>query len=372
MHASAPIPVTLLTGFLGSGKTTLLNRLVQQPAMRGALVIINEFGAVGLDHLLVAHTAETIVEMSSGCLCCTIRGDLSRTLREALWRFARGGRRQFDRVVIETTGLADPAPILQTLMADDTLLRHFRLDGVVTTVDLVNGADTFDRQPEAVRQAAVADTLLLTKSDLATPVQVQTMRSRLHALNPAADQRIVRNGEIDAGALLDLGLLRDGGTRIDVRSWLHTDAYEHARPDTGDLAPQVSNPGQAHGHAHEHAHDHDPAHAHDHHQTHDPNRHDDRIRAFCFTHDEPIAPARFEEWLQLLMAARGPDLLRVKGIVSLTGSAGPHVLHAVQHVIHPLVALPNWPDADRRTRIVFITRDLDPVEVARLFDATAW
>jgi len=357
VSTAAPIPVTLLTGFLGSGKTTLLNRLVCQPAMRGALVIINEFGSIGLDHLLVAHTAETIVEMNSGCLCCTIRGDLARTLREALWRFSRAGRRQFDRVVIETTGLADPAPILHTLMADAVLLRHYRLDGVVTTVDLVNGADTLDRQPESVRQAAVADVLLLTKGDLAPPESVAALQARLHALNPAARQRTVRDGGIDAADLLDLGLLRDGGARMDVRAWLRAEAYDDHR----------------HHHDHDHAHgaEHDHAHDQGHDAPLDPNRHDARIRAFCFTRDTPIEPARFDAWLQLLMATRGPDLLRVKGIVALAGSTGPHVLHAVQHLIHPLVALPAWPDADRRTRIVFITRDFTPVDAARLFDATA-
>jgi len=359
VSTDAPIPVTLLTGFLGSGKTTLLNRLVRQPAMRGALVIINEFGSIGLDHLLVAHTAETIVEMNSGCLCCTIRGDLARTLREALWRFSRSGRRQFDRVVIETTGLADPAPILHTLMADAVLLRHYRLDGVVTTVDLVNGADTLDRQPESVRQAAVADVLLLTKGDLAPPESVAALQARLHALNPAARQRIVRDGGIDAADLLDLGLLRDGGARMDVRAWLRAEAYDDHH--------------HHHHHDHDHAHgaEHDHAHAQGHGAPLDPNRHDARIRAFCFTRDTPIEPARFDAWLQLLMATRGPDLLRVKGIVALAGSTGPHVLHAVQHLIHPLVALPAWPDADRRSRIVFITRDFTPVDAARLFDATA-
>jgi len=371
VSTAAPIPVTLLTGFLGSGKTTLLNRLVRQPAMRGALVIINEFGSIGLDHLLVAHTAETIVEMNSGCLCCTIRGDLARTLREALWRFSRAGRRQFDRVVIETTGLADPAPILHTLMADAVLLRHYRLDGVVTTVDLVNGADTLDRQPESVRQAAVADVLLLTKGDLAPPESVAALQARLHALNPAARQRIVRDGGIDAADLLDLGLLRDGGARMDVRAWLRAEAYDdhrHRHHHAHTLGPDHDH-DHAHAHALAHAPEGDRRHRHD--APLDPNRHDARIRAFCFTRDTPIEPARFDAWLQLLMATRGPDLLRVKGIVALAGSTGPHVLHAVQHLIHPLVALPAWPDADRRSRIVFITRDFTPVDAARFFDATA-
>ncbi len=164
------IPVTLLTGFLGSGKTTVLNHLVHQPELKDALVIINEFGEMALDHLLVAHSIENLaLEMSSGCLCCTIRSDLAKTLRDITWRFARNGQRQFRRVLIETTGLADPAPILHTLMTDPAIVRSYRLDGIVATIDMASGADTLDQHAEAIKQAALADALLLTQSDLATP-----------------------------------------------------------------------------------------------------------------------------------------------------------------------------------------------------------
>lgn len=188
------IPVTLLTGFLGSGKTTVLNHLVQQPALARTLVIINEFGEVGLDHLLISRVADdTVVEMSSGCLCCTMRGDLVSTLKDAHWRFARAGERQFDRVVIETTGLADPAPIIHTLTSVDVIARRYRLDGVVTTLDLTNADQTLDAQPEALKQAAMADCLLLTKADLAAPAAVAALERRLHAINPAARRRYATN-----------------------------------------------------------------------------------------------------------------------------------------------------------------------------------
>src|SRR5450830_482923 len=199
------IPVSLLTGFLGSGKTTLLNHLVHQPALRDTLVIINEFGEIGLDHLLVAHSEENVVvEMSSGCLCCTIRGDLQKTLKDAHWRFTRNAERRFNRVIIETTGLADPMPILHTLMADADLSEHYRLDGVITAVDAVNGMSTLDAHQEAVRQAAVADLLLLTKTDLAEPAQLATLKQRLGVINPGATQTIILNGAVDAESLFNL------------------------------------------------------------------------------------------------------------------------------------------------------------------------
>jgi G3E family GTPase len=355
------IPVSLLTGFLGSGKTTLLNYLVHQPAMRDTLVIINEFGEIGLDHLLVAHSEENVVvEMSSGCLCCTIRGDLQKTLKDAHWRFARNAERQFNRVFIETTGLADPMPILHTLMADAELSQHYRLDGVITTIDAVNGMATLDAHQEAVRQAAVADRLLLTKTDLADAAQLAVLQQRLAAINPGAAQKVILNGAVEADTLFDLGLFRAEGKSLDVQKWLNEEAYK-------DDAEAHHNHGHDHGHEHKHEHEH----KHDDHaqHAHDVNRHDDRIRAFCFTFDEPIDPMMFEEWLTLLMSLKGGDMLRLKGILNLAGHSGPTVIHGVQHIFHPTIELPEWPSEDHSTRIVFITRDIDKELIERTFDA---
>lgn len=352
------IPVSLLTGFLGSGKTTLLNHLVRQPAMRDTLVIINEFGEIGLDHLLVAHSEENVVvEMSSGCLCCTIRGDLQKTLKDAHWRFSRNAERQFNRVFIETTGLADPLPILHTLMADAELSQHYRLDGVITTIDAVNGMGTLDAHEEAVRQAAVADRLLLTKTDLAGAAQLSALKQRLAAINPGAPQTAILNGEVEADTLFDLGLFRAEGKSLDVQKWLNEEAYKDEEGGHRDH--------DHHGHEHHHHHGH-ASHGQD---PHDVNRHDDRIRAFCFTFDQPLDPVLFEEWLSLLMSLKGGDMLRLKGILNLAGRDGPTVIHGVQHIFHPTIELPAWPSDDHSTRIVFITRDIDKDLIEKTFEA---
>ena len=339
-EADPRIPIALLTGFLGSGKTTVLNHLVQQPELRETLVLINEFGEIGLDHLLVAPGRDDVViEMSSGCLCCTIRGDLADTLRDALWRFARGGRTWFNRVVIETTGLADPAPILHTLMMEPMIARRYRLDGVITTVDAVNGMDTLDRQFESVKQAAVADRLLLTKVDLAEAEAVERLEQRLRALNPTAPILYARQGVVDP-AILDAGLYDPTTKTLEVRRWLGAEAFDDP----------AHNPRHEHP-AHDHAH-HDHAH-------HDVNRHDERIRAVCLTLDKPVRRLLFDLWLEILMQIKGPDLLRIKGIVHITDAEGPLVIHGVQHIFHPPIPLAAWPSADRRTRLVLITRDID-------------
>lgn len=336
--SSSPIPVTLLTGFLGSGKTTILNHLVRQPELADALVIINEFGEMPLDHLLVAHSTEnTILEMSSGCLCCTIRTDLVQTLRDITWRFSRNGQRQFRRVLIETTGLADPAPIVHTLMTHPQLAQRYRLDGIVVALDLAAGNATLDHHPEAVRQAAIADCLLLTKSDLADAEARRTLLRRLDAINPAAPRHEARHGAVAAGAVLDLGLFSAEGKVPDVMRWLHEEAYAADAPHHG-----LGHPG-GHGHGHDH-HDHDA------------HRHDDHIRAFCFAVNDPIPVARLAAWLEVLRNLSGPDVLRVKGILNVEGQDQPLVIHSVQHIVHPPVTLPAWPSADRRSRLVFITQ----------------
>jgi G3E family GTPase len=340
-------PVTVLTGFLGSGKTTLLKHLLAQPAMADAAVVINEFGEVGLDHLLVESATDDMVVLSSGCLCCTVRGDLIDTMRRLFMRRRAGEIPAFNRVVIETTGLADPAPVLHTLMRDPLVSACYRLDGVVTTVDAVNGMDQLDRQMESVKQAAVADRLLLTKSDLAPPEAIAALEQRLRKLNPAAPIRAIRNGEIDAAELINAGLYNPETKSLDVRRWLKAEAY-----------------AEPHDHGHDHAHHHHDDH---HHQDegagrdqdpHDVNRHDSRIAAFALDWDKPITWEPFVEWIQMLIAANGENLLRIKGVLNVAGEDAPVAIHGVQHLFHPPAALERWPDDDRRSRIVFITRDI--------------
>ena len=252
---TALIPVTLLTGFLGSGKTTVLNHVLKQPGMAATAVIVNEFGEIGLDHLLVERSSEDVVLLNSGCLCCTVRNDIVDTLTSPFVDRAKSKVPWFTRVVIETTGLADPAPIMHTLMTEPIVAARYMLDGVVSTVDLVNGAATLDRQPEAVKQAAVADRLLLTKTDLADPARRQALEARLKALNPSAPLIPVVHGAVDPTRLFKLGFFDPATKGVDVQRWLRDEAF-------------------AAGHHHLHDNEHP-----------DPNRHDDRIRAFCITRE---------------------------------------------------------------------------------------
>jgi G3E family GTPase len=338
------LPVSVLTGFLGSGKTTLLSHLIRHPGMANTAVIINEFGEVGLDHLLVAKSSENTVLLNSGCLCCTVRSDLVDTLRDLFLKRVRGQVPEFDRIVIETTGLADPAPVLHTLMSDPLIAARFRLDGVITTVDAVHGSDQLDRHTESVKQAAMADRIVLTKTDLATPEAIAELEARLAALNPAAPRLRAAHGEIDPAVLFDAGLYNPATKSPDVERWLKAEAY--------------ADQGHDHDHGHEHHHhDHDHEHHHDHGSP-DINRHDDHIRAFCLVIDEPISWDNFAGAIDTLITLRGPDLLRIKGILHVRETDLPIVVHGVQHVFHPPVRLEAWPSDDRRSRIVFITRDV--------------
>ncbi|TAL79164.1 MAG: GTP-binding protein [Beijerinckiaceae bacterium] len=338
-----PFPLTVLTGFLGAGKTTLLNRLLTEPALANTLVIINEFGEIGLDHLLVEKIDGDMVVMTSGCLCCTVRGDLSATLEDLLRRRDNNRIAPFDRVIVETTGLADPAPVLHTLMYHPYLMLRFRLDGVVTLVDALNGAAILDRHPEAVKQAAVADRLVITKTDLIeTEALLIELQERLSTLNPTAVQLIAARGEATADRLLNVGLYDPDHKIPDVRRWLNAEALDS-------------------GHDHDH-------HAH----AHDINRHDAKIRAFALRHTEPMRPAAFELFLELLRTAHGAHLLRVKGIVALSDDpARPLVIHGVQHMFHPPARLDAWPDEDHTTRIVFILYDMEPSFVEALWNGFA-
>jgi G3E family GTPase len=343
-----PIPLTVITGFLGAGKTTLLNRLLKDPALKETAVVINEFGEVGLDHLLVEYVSDSVMLLQSGCLCCTMRGDLVDAL-ETLLRDLDNNRCTFRRLVLETTGLADPAPVLHTTMMHPYLVMRYRLDGVVTLVDAVNGEATLDAHAEAVKQAAMADRLVLSKSDLvADPARIEALKARLHALNPAAPILDVAKGEATPQALLDCGLYDPERKIPDVRRWLKEEAY--AEP-------------------HNHGHDHHHGHAHDHGHL-DRNRHDDHIRSFTLTADKPIPAGTFHMFIDLLRSLHGPNLLRLKGIVQLAEAPEkPIVIHAVQHVFHPFNQLARWPDDDRRTRLVFITRDLPEQTIREMFAA---
>ncbi len=310
-------PVNLLTGFLGSGKTTLLRRLLGDPVLSGTAVLINEFGEVGLDHHLVERIDETVVLLRSGCLCCTIRGELALAIRDLHSRRERGMVPGFARLVIESTGLAEPFPILSTLKADPVLRHHFRTGAVVTTVDAVNGLSQIEHHPQSIRQVAAADRLVLTKTDLADEVTVANVLAQVRRINP--DAPVVRSEEIDLDA--DALLNRVGSV------------FEYRTPLISD-----SPNGDSHG-------------------TH--------IRSFVVTVEAPIDWTAFGVWLTMLLNRHGDKVLRVKGILNLAGEAAPVAVHGVQHLVHSPVHMARWPDEDRRSHIVFIVDGIDPDLVRR-------
>ena len=357
----APIPLTLLTGFLGAGKTTLLNRLLKDPALADSVVLVNEFGEVGLDHLMVEGVEENMILLESGCLCCTIRDDLIVTLEDLLRRRDNGRIGAFSRLVIETTGLADPAPILNVLINHPYLAMRFRLDGVVTLVDAVNGMATLDAHEEARRQVVSADRLVLTKTDLAG--RADALRARLAALNPGVE---ILAPNAPASALIGAGLYDLARRPAALRRWLaETEVPAHGH--------------RHHGHDHHHDdhhhddhHHHGHAHGHHHHgqDPHDVNRHDEAIRAFALTAEQPVARSTFDLFWTLLRSIHGPRLLRLKGLVDVAEQPGqPLLVHAVQQILHPPVMLDAWPDADRRSRLVLIVKDIEEETVQRLWSA---
>jgi G3E family GTPase len=329
------IPVVVLTGFLGSGKTTLLSGMLDDPEMGKAAVLVNELGEVALDHELLRHVGERTVVLPNGCLCCTLRDDLSQSLRELLDLSERGEIDTLERVVIETTGLAEPAPILNTMLADPVVSAHFRPEAVVTTVDAQSGSLSLRRHPESVKQAGAADRLVVTKSDLAGEAAVDELRSELRRINPGAPVLRAVLGDV---ALTDL-LPPSGspaGAPEEVERWLA--AMEAAG------GPDAEHEGAA---GERHVHDAGEAHLH----------HGDVVaRAMVF--ERPLDWTAFGVWLTMLLADRGEDVLRVKGLLDV-GGPGPVVVNGVQHVVHPPQHLAAWPGDDHRSRVVFVTRGID-------------
>lgn len=331
------VPVTLVTGFLGSGKTTLISKLVRHPDMNRVAVVINEVGEIGIDHDIVAMSSENIALLANGCICCSVRTDLQETLRDLFARRRVGEVAEFDRVIIETTGLADPAPVVQTLASDTLVAAHFRLDGLVTLVDAVNGATQLANHAEPAKQIALADRVFLTKSDIATKDQVEELEAAIREINPRADVRLVVNGEVEPQALVNLGLASARAGDATLR-FLGESLEGEGSGGEARLGRRSA-------------------------------LHDASIRTLSLHFEQPFTWKGFSSAMELLTTLRGPDLLRVKGIVNVEGQ--PVVVQGVQHIFHPPVTLDRWPSADLRTRLVFITRRIEAQTIRNLMEAVA-
>ena len=361
-NAPDRIPVILLTGFLGSGKTTFLNALMQHPNQPRTLILMNEFGEVPIDHDLVAFNRDdAVMETLTGCICCSIRSDLARTLVTAPARFARGGKTWFERVIIETTGLADPASLLKTLLDEPEVARRYHLKHVLTAVDSANGVATLARQLEAVRQVAIADVLLLTKTDLVDQTGMTQLLATLDQLNPSARRVVVEHGGVDAERFASL-LEAIPTAATNPIGWLDAESCDTVQRE-GRLEAMRNR--AAHG-------PYSPADipAHDRREPDQPggafslvHGHAGEVTATCFTLDTPVHGAALDAWLDSQLMFRGPDLLRMKGIIHIAEVDRPMVIHGVQHVFHPPLLLARWPSEDRRSRIVFITRGITAEEL---------
>ncbi|NVJ91782.1 MAG: GTP-binding protein [Methylocystaceae bacterium] len=351
-------PITLLTGFLGSGKSTLLSQILQDPAFSNTAVIVNEFGEVGLDDFLVTHADEQVVEMTTGCLCCTVRGDVSNTLLDLWAKRDAGELPAFERVIIETTGLADPAPVIHTIATDPGIFTRFTLNGIVTTVDAATGLATLDLQEECIKQVAVADRIVLTKTDLDIDESaLYDLQKRLDRLNPTAEYLERQSPSFNLEKLFDTALFDEKKKSVDVQKWLNIEKTTHAH--------KHEHEHDHHGHGHDHHHDH-----HHHHHHHDVNKHGDNIETFSLIIDKPLISHSFVLAMQLLISEHGKDLLRIKGIVNLKERAGqPYIIHGVQHIFHEPLELKKWPSDDHRTKIVFITRGIPRKTIEAYFEA---
>jgi len=330
LAASSITPVTVLTGFLGSGKTTLVDALVRDPRFADTAIVVNEWGEAPIDHALLRRASGNVVALAGGCICCRAAGDVVRALRELHFERAEGRVAAFRRVVIETTGLADPGPLLATLAGLPLLAARYALSGVVATVDAERGARTLDAHPEAVRQVAVADRVVITKCDRASTESVDALHWRLSALAPGARFLRSSHADVDPGLLLDTGLYQ--GKR-DAREWLNAGAYRRA--GTGAAAP----------------------------------RHDPGITSFAWSAAEPLPWAGVEQALDTITKRLGERLLRLKGLVQVEGEPGPRAVHAAGHTLYPSARLAAWPDEDRTTRLVFIGRDLEDAAVTPILES---
>ncbi|MBR1177205.1 GTP-binding protein [Bradyrhizobium sp. KB893862 SZCCT0404] len=336
----ALIPVTVLTGFLGSGKTTVINHLLRRPELQGVVVIVNEFGAVGLDHLLIETSEERFALLENGCICCSVRDDLIVTLGHLQRRRRAGALPEFTRVLVETTGLADPVPILHTLMTSLDLAGHYRVDGVAVTVDAVNGARTLQRQDEAIKQIAVADRIMLTKCDLVDAATVAALRRMIAAINPTATLQPIENGSVEPASILDAGMFDPSARTQDVAAWFDAASSTGHHHGIGYAPHENCGPDCDHKDHHHHA-------------------HDPGISSFSLTINEPVQWAAFSRWLDYVATLKGEDLLRFKGLVQIAERPdNPVVVHGVQHIFHPPIELKSWPSADRATRLVFIVRNI--------------